>query len=275
MAGTPFDVAVVDMDDTLLGSDGAVSPRTLAAIEAWLGSGRRLVIATGRPPRSIGTHLPAALHEAPWICYNGAEIRLKGKIVYQNYIAESALCAPIGRVLEKYPDCTIGIELEDALWLNRQRHRQSEFSPHYHVVDLRTVYHRSTPKVLFFSERLPEVMALVSPPPAGVRIMESGRYPFFQLMAQGADKSTALVHLMQEWSVPLGRVVAFGDDVNDVDLLRVVGLGIAMENAYPPARAAADRLTAHHDADGVALVLEELLAEAAHAVPSPTPLHRA
>ena len=255
-------VAAVDMDDTLLASGGTLSARTLAAVEAWLASGRRLVIATGRPPRSIGEHLPAMLHDVPWICYNGAEIRLRGKVVYQNYIGEHTLGPLVDHVLAHSPETVIGIELDDSLWLNRQREGQARVNPHYHVVDLRTVYHRPTPKVLFFSERLGEVQALVEPLPAGVRLMGSGRFPFFQLMAQGADKATALGHLMAEWQVPLAQVVAFGDDINDVDLLRVAGLGVAMANAYPAALEAADYITAHHDEDGVALVLEEILAQA-------------
>jgi len=55
-------------------------------------------------------------------------------------------------------------------------------------------------------------------------------------------------------------VIAFGDDVNDVRMLKEAGLGVAVANAAPEVLAAADRVTASNDEDGVALVLEELLA---------------
>ena len=44
-----YSVLAVDLDDTLLADDKTVSPRTVAALEAWQASGGRIVIATGRP----------------------------------------------------------------------------------------------------------------------------------------------------------------------------------------------------------------------------------
>ena len=59
-----YSVLAVDLDETLLADDKTVSPRTLAALEDWHASGRRIVIATGRPPRSTRI-IPSALHEFP------------------------------------------------------------------------------------------------------------------------------------------------------------------------------------------------------------------
>ena len=59
-----YSVLAVDLDDTLLADDKTVSPRTVAALEAWQASGRRIVIATGRPPRSTRI-IPPFLHGIP------------------------------------------------------------------------------------------------------------------------------------------------------------------------------------------------------------------
>ena len=254
----PILVTAVDLDDTLLRSDGELSPRTLAALQAWLAAGRRVVIATGRPPRTIAEKLPALLQNAAWICYNGAEVRQQGNILYQNYIPSGVLPETIGRVLDQHPDATIGMEIDDLLWLNRERSRPG----HYRVADLRTMAHLSTPKVLFFSERLSELMAILEPPPAGTRLMPSGRYQFTQMMSSSADKASALHVLLNRWGLSAENVIAFGDDVNDVELLQAAGIGVAVANALDSVKAAADRITASNDDDGVALVLEELLANA-------------
>jgi hydroxymethylpyrimidine pyrophosphatase-like HAD family hydrolase len=58
------------------------------------------------------------------------------------------------------------------------------------------------------------------------------------------------------------QVVAFGDDVNDVEMVRRAGLGVAVENAIPAVKAVARQVTRSNDEDGVALVLEELLRQA-------------
>ena len=52
------------------------------------------------------------------------------------------------------------------------------------------------------------------------------------------------------------RVAAFGDDYNDIDMLRACGVGVAVDNALPEVKAAADLLCADCDADGVAHWLE-------------------
>ena len=56
-----------------------------------------------------------------------------------------------------------------------------------------------------------------------------------------------------------GETIAFGDGSNDISLLRAAGCGVAMENAEPAVKAAADRVTLTNDASGVAAVLEEYL----------------
>src|SRR4051812_37823217 len=67
-------VAAIDLDDTLLRSDGSISPRSLLTLRAWRAAGNQIVIATGRPRRTVATVLPAELHDAPLVSYNGAEI---------------------------------------------------------------------------------------------------------------------------------------------------------------------------------------------------------
>ncbi len=253
-----FTVAASDLDDTLLLPDGSLSPRTEAAVGAWLDAGRRFVVATGRPPRSVGERLPSFLQNVPWICYNGAEIRLHGEVIYRHFIPEATLVELVDHVLTDFPNTTLGIEIDDMLWLNRPRGESKSGAAH-RVGDLRAVAHLPTAKVLIFSDRLDELLEALGPLPQNVRLMPSGRYRFVQLMAEGADKVTALRHLLGGWGESLESVVAFGDDVNDVDLLRAAGLGVAVANAFPGALEVADRVAPANTEDGVAQVLEELM----------------
>ena len=65
---------------------------------------------------------------------------------------------------------------------------------------------------------------------------------------------------MNAWGIALSSVVAFGDDTNDVEMLRECGLGVAMANAVDEVKAVADFITLNNDDDGVGIVLEKLLA---------------
>ena len=60
-------------------------------------------------------------------------------------------------------------------------------------------------------------------------------------------------------------VAAFGDGDNDADMLAYVGCGIAVANASPACLAAADLVTGHHDEDGVAQGIYQILDESAGA----------
>ncbi|MDE0463623.1 MAG: HAD hydrolase family protein, partial [Caldilineaceae bacterium] len=65
--------------------------------------------------------------------------------------------------------------------------------------------------------------------------------------------------LLERWGVGMEAVISFGDDVNDVEMVAEAGLGVAMSNAVPEVKAAADRMTVSNKEDGVAVVLEEFL----------------
>jgi hydroxymethylpyrimidine pyrophosphatase-like HAD family hydrolase len=69
------------------------------------------------------------------------------------------------------------------------------------------------------------------------------------------------VELSERLGVPRRQVVAFGDGLNDREMLSWAGLGVAMGNADPATKSVADEVTASNDEDGVAVVVERLLSE--------------
>ena len=141
-----IEVAAIDMDETLLGEDGKVSGSTSDVLQHWLRSGRRLVIATGRPTRIVGEALPKFLHTVPWISYNGAAIHEQGVQIFSD-----CLSPELGREIVEYlqammPGCGIGMEVDGELHLNRATER----ARNYRVVDLSTLFERSAAKILCF-----------------------------------------------------------------------------------------------------------------------------
>jgi hydroxymethylpyrimidine pyrophosphatase-like HAD family hydrolase len=76
-----------------------------------------------------------------------------------------------------------------------------------------------------------------------------------------ATKWHALVWLLAQWRVPAEQVVAIGDDVNDIPMLRAAGLSFAMGNAAPEVKEAAARVTTSNDQDGAARALWSVFPE--------------
>ncbi|MDR2614288.1 MAG: Cof-type HAD-IIB family hydrolase [Candidatus Accumulibacter sp.] len=71
----------------------------------------------------------------------------------------------------------------------------------------------------------------------------------------GNSKGRRLAELLARWDIPLGAVIAFGDQDNDKDMLELAGLGVAMGNSRPDVCACADWVTGTNDSDAIADVL--------------------
>jgi 5-amino-6-(5-phospho-D-ribitylamino)uracil phosphatase len=248
-------VLAVDMDDTLLRSDGTISEFTLEVVANWRTAGNPVVIATGRPPRSIALSLPPDLHSIPWISYNGARISNGGDLVYENFLPVELARRTLEVLLKYLPDTPIGVEIDDILYLNRPSTRPSRFE----IANLLEITNRPTAKILFYHEDFAQLSPLLEELPTDAKVLLSQKYGLVQIMAHDADKAVALAHLVTGWGYSMADVVAFGDDVNDVDMVRSAGLGVAVANAVEEVKAVADRVTLTNDEDGVAIVIAELL----------------
>lgn len=248
-------VAAIDMDETLLGEDGKVSPCTAEVLQRWLASGRRLVIATGRPTRMIAEALPDFLHEVPWITYNGAEVHEAGQRIFCDLLTPELSQAIVKHLQREIPDCGIGLEVDGQLHLNRP----TEKAKRYTISDPSTLYDRAAAKILCFGAEAVLLRAVLAVPMHGARVLLSDKVHFAQIMSITADKAHALEFVVNRWGLSLDHVVAFGDDVNDVEMVRLSGIGVAVENAVEPVKAVAKRIAPHHRDNGVAHVLCEFL----------------
>jgi hydroxymethylpyrimidine pyrophosphatase-like HAD family hydrolase len=75
-------------------------------------------------------------------------------------------------------------------------------------------------------------------------------------MNRNATKLNAIKTLTDHWGISLDDVAAFGDDRNDVEMLKECGVGVAVGNAIQEAVNAADAITDTNDNDGVARYIE-------------------
>ncbi|MPV53324.1 HAD-IIB family hydrolase [Corynebacterium sp. zg331] len=93
--------------------------------------------------------------------------------------------------------------------------------------------------------------------PAVAHLTYSMPEGLLEVAAPGVTKQAAVADLARRYGVPRERVVCFGDMPNDVEMLCWAGLGVAMGNAAPEVKRAADLVAATNDECGVAQVLEE------------------
>lgn len=95
--------------------------------------------------------------------------------------------------------------------------------------------------------------------PEGVAGDPDQHVVIFELFDKKASKWSAIEWLAADRALDPRRICAIGNDVNDIDMLGRAGLGIAMGNAIPEAKAAASVMTRGNDADGVAHAIRQVL----------------
>lgn len=250
-------VLALDLDDTLLRSDKSVSAANLAAIERWLDCGHAIVIATGRPPRSVPPVLPDLLRHVPRIVYNGAQAIVDDQVVYARPLPADDVRHMLEWAESSGERWYIGLEIDDTLYVNRNFPKPG----HFEVADLMQLWKQPTYKMIFFfPEGRGDIEPLLAAVPPTTRSLVTPKFDIVQLCAASADKSTALDYLLSQQGRSLDMAVAIGDDINDVEMVRCSGVGVAVENALPEVKAVADWIVPDNNADGVAFTINRLLA---------------
>jgi Cof subfamily protein (haloacid dehalogenase superfamily) len=268
MTGWQPRLVAIDLDGTLLDAEGAVPPANAAALQALPVP---YVIVTGRPWRwmaPILEHLPA---EGSAILANGALVvdLASGKVLLSRplAVADALKCARTLRAA--VPDCGFAVEYPDlAPYGYEVEYRPRWIPENPRVGPIEELLDRPISKLLCRSpdHDSDSLHAIADKVLAGQPLTlthSSGGDGLLEISAVGADKGSALAAYAAALGIDRADVIAFGDGRNDLPMLIWAGRGVAVANAHPHTRAAADAVTGAHDANGVAEELARWFAEVA------------
>jgi Cof subfamily protein (haloacid dehalogenase superfamily) len=257
-------LAAIDLDGTLLRSDGTLSRRTRNAVATAAGAGVDIVIVTARGPRTVGD-LAAELGIAgEAICSNGGIVLdlASGVIRRVRPIETDVAIQLVQGLRERLPGILFAVERE--AFAHEPGFAAWDWEPPAgsrvgDAVDL--LAEPATKLILLHAEHELEVIAAAARELAGdaVSVSISGSW-VVEVSAAGVNKAAALAELCEELGIDAHDVVAFGDHLNDLPMLAWAGHAVAVANAHPDVIDIADEVTATNDEDGVALVLERLVA---------------
>ena len=265
-----------DLDGTLLDPQGCVTPRTRAAIDALAASGIVLALATAR--RWTGAALAAASVEfqGSVIVFDGAMIRSypDGEILSASPL-DNATAQRAAEAMATYgiqPIAQFSDHLEEYL------HVADDAANPAWTADYLPAFRQQIRycPVNQLCDGGKDPMRLVAFGPIGVlrrtavdlaayncgrQLLLTGNYGVAELtmFSSSASKGHALTALADRLGIPLEETMAVGDGVNDVSMLQVAGLGVAMGQAPRRVRASADLVTASNGEDGLAQVIEDVI----------------
>jgi len=266
-----------DLDGTLLRPDETVSDRTRAALAAARAAGVTVVLVSGRPPRSLGPIAERIGVGGTAICANGAVVwdLDSGTLVDHTPLAADLAARLVHALRQAIPGALFAVELErgfgrEAGWSDG---RALIPSPEALEADALELITGPVTKLLVrhptmaFAEVAERARAAVGDDAvvtwAGLRLVE--------ISAAGVTKASALERLCRHLGIAASEVVAVGDMPNDLAMLDWAGTGVAVANAAREVLDAADEVTAANTEDGVALVLERILAANGAAASGPRP----
>lgn len=263
-------MAAIDLDGTLLRSDGSLSQRTRNALAMAAEVGWEILIVTARPPRFVQRLAESAGFSGHIVCCNGALVYDldTGAIERHSPIATDEVVSLVKRLRVELPDVRFAVE----------RGLEFGWEPEYAtgagdqyasdvdaiIADALTLCAEPVTKLIIQHGdlHLDELLVRVQTVAGGaLQITQSGA-PFIEVSAAGVHKAGTVAQVASELDVTPEAVVAFGDMPNDIPVLRWAGRAVAMANAHPLVKAEADEVTLSNDEDGVAVVLERLVAAA-------------
>ena len=267
-----YRLLLFDLDGTLLRSDKTISPHTLRTLAACRERGVLIGISTNRAENRIEPYADTLKPDVV-ISNGGALVRYAGKVVFRAEFTQ----AETRRILDLIrqvcgADAEMTVDGEDFHYRNFKADSSfgdkglsgrayCDFSQ-YSGTALRitaTVTDETYSALKLCVEINGETYpALKSALPECDCQRFSGEN-WCKITRRDATKENALLRLCEAAGLRLEEIAAFGDDMPDIGMLRLCGLGVAMGNAIPEVKAAADTIIGTNDEDGIAVWLETLL----------------
>jgi len=275
-SAVPPRLIATDLDGTLLRDDKSVSPRTVAALAAAEEAGVEVFFVTGRPARWMDVVSDHVHGHGLAICGNGAAVvDLHGgpgahRFVKVRELARNNALDAVRLVREAAPGTVYAIEQTYGFY------QEPEYPKlHMEIPDTLAPAEKllaaDAPgadepvlKILAFHPDLdPDEFLTTARLALGDRanVTRSSPSALLEISGPGVSKASTLALCCAERGIAPEEVVAFGDMPNDVEMLTWAGQSYAMGNAHPAVLAAASGRTVDNNEDGVAVVIERMLAD--------------
>lgn len=267
----------LDLDGTLflpIGPNSAtpeISPRVVEAIQRADQTGYLVLPATGRPPQGLAQSLAPLRLTGPMVVCNGAAaISGSGQVMFEELLSPELLASTVAALQEKLPGVKFAVVRDGGQsLLVEEGYPELVVSHQDHLRDPKELVVRP------LSELLAEgcVNLIVRHPEIGPRELAEvvatlpGVVPMYsndlllEVQAAGVSKATGVARVCAAFGIGPEQVIAIGDSNNDRELLAWAGCSVAMGNATAELKELADLVAPSNSEDGVAVVLEELLAE--------------
>lgn len=260
----PIKLVAVDLDGTLLNDAKQVSEQTAGALKCLPDRGVKVVIASARPPRSV-RHIYRALQLDTWqINYNGALIwdEVTTTAIFHRPLPKGVARRIIEDARDLFEETQVACEILDKWYTDRFDPTNTTETGKLFKPDV------IAPLETFCTGQVTKLMLLASP--VIISKLESAIAAahedevtvvrtdenLLQIMDRRVSKAVALQIVAKQYGVPLEQVMAIGDAPNDVGMLQISGVAVAMDNAHKLVKKAAHWVAPSNNDHGVHAALQ-------------------
>lgn len=260
---------VVDLDGTLLNSQHEISERNEKALKAAHEQGVQIVLATGKTRTSALSVIARLGLNTPGIYLQGLAIYEGDGVLRHQSVLAPAIARQVitfgedrGYTMVAYSGTRMLVRKHDknsAILVEFGEPEPEVIGPLQNLLD-------DTPinKVLAISggnhKRINALRWQLGMQIGGAaRLVQAGIPDMLEILPPGASKGAALRRLLKHMNITPEQVIAIGDGENDIEMLQVAGIGVAVGNAGKAVQEAAKHIVASNDEDGVAEAVEQFV----------------
>ncbi len=272
---------IMDIDGTLTNKEKKITPKTKEALMKAQEDGILLILASGRPTNGLmrfARELEMNQHHGLLVSYNGARVSdsQTGEILFDQAMPV-LLARAVLEHLKRFPGVRPLIDRGEYMYVHNVYNQYIQYKGYpfnvleyesrgngfklREVDDLATFVDFPVSKILTAAD--PEYLQahyeeMSAPFRESLSCMFTGPF-YYEYTAYGIDKAKALDTVFARLGYEAGEAIAFGDGQNDTSMIQYAGIGIAMENAVPELKEAADEITLSNEEDGIAASLAKHL----------------
>jgi 5-amino-6-(5-phospho-D-ribitylamino)uracil phosphatase len=261
----------LDLDGTLLSDDKVISSKNKKVLQKAMEDGHIVVIATGRPHRASIQYYHELGLKTPMVNFNGALIHhpedKKWDALHNPMPKRTALS--IVQTCYDLDVYNVLAEVQDNVYLDKFSQDildifyQTEDDSPFIIGSLKSklkedptslLIHPKEDHIHTLRETLDEFHAEV------IEHRKWGApWNVIEIVKKGINKAVGLQKIAHYYQIPKERIIAFGDEDNDLEMIDYAGIGVAMGNAIDPLKNIANQVTVTNEESGIGVFLEEYL----------------